>query len=198
MSNDGTFPPPGWTVDRGHIEEVTTVFGYMRRHVEMIGVCQTQECRRRCYLEYPRLIRQGLADVQMRLVTQTLHCNRLGGCSLQFRERRSQAITLRQLAHRPNVAARVRCMLCSWGTVTSVPALIRQLESAGKGDASTSIAEVHSLISGACPGCKRPGRWTVEFLWHDPADKPPSWRTDLEQRMADAQRRRDLDRGLVA
>jgi len=197
MNDNGHFPPKGWTVANGYIEEVTTVFGYMQRHAEMVGRCQTQECRRTYYVEFPRLIKQGMADVQMSLVIKTFRCNHLSGCSMQFAPRGGQVITLRQLVGRPNVAARIFCDRCREPRVTSVAALARQLGAAGRGDASTSIRDIGRLIKGNCGKCHG-DRWTVEFLWHDPNGKPPSWRTALDERLAEAQRRRDLDRGLVA
>ena len=197
MNDNGHFPPKGWTVANGYIEEVTTVFGYMQRHAEMVGRCQTQECRRTYYVEFPRLIKQGMADVQMSLVIKTVRCNHLSGCSMQFAPKGGQVIALRQLVGRANIAARINCNRCREPRVTTVAALVRQLEAAGKGDASTSIKEVGRLITGRCAKCND-NQWTVDFLWHDPNGKVPTWRTSLEERLAEAQRRRDLDRGLVA
>lgn len=198
MSGNGHFPPKGWTVDRGYIAEVRSVLGYYHRGCEVTGRCQRQDCRRTCNLDYERLLKNGLADVDADRVKTTMRCNRLDGCGLEFRERPTRSITLNQLAHMSNVAPQVRCRHCNKHIViTTTAALLRQLAAAGHGDGATSIGEVSERIHGRCPKCQTTA-WEVRFLWHDPAGRPPVWRRELDQRVAEAQRKRDLDRGLVA
>lgn len=198
MSGNGQFPPKGWTVGPGYIAEVPTVLGYFQRRCNIVGRCQTQECRRTSRFEYDRLLKQGLADVSAAQVMRTLRCNKLDGCSIEFREEPGLAITLGQLAGMANVGALVRCMGCGDKRMTTVSAFLRQLSAHGKADATTSIKDIGKLITGPCPKCRQTN-WDVMFPWHDPAKSPlPLWRQELDQRLAEAQRRRDLDRGLVA
>ena len=103
-----------------------------------------------------------------------------------------------QSRHISNVAPQVRCRHCNKHIViTTTAALLRQLVAAGHGDGATSIREVSERIHGQCPNCQA-NAWEVRFLWHDPAGRPPVWRQELDQRVAEAQRKHDLDRGLVA
>jgi hypothetical protein len=198
MSGSGQFPPKGWTIDAGYIAEVSTVLGYYQRRCNVVGRCQTQECRRTYRFEYDRLLKQGLADVSAAQIMRALRCNKLDGCAMEFREEPSLTITLGQLAGMANVGALVRCMGCGGKRMTTPAALLRQLVEHGKADAATSIKNIGKLITGPCAKCNA-SRWDVMFPWHDPAQNPfPHWRKELDQRIADAQRRRDLDRGLVA
>jgi len=190
------FPPPGWSVSTGYLAEVRTVRGYYLRRCEVTGRCQRQDCRRSCYFDYVRLMKDGLADVDAGRIKTTFKCNRLDGCSLQFYEEPGLAISLDDLARHDNIAPKIRCTGCGHSVVTTTAALIRQLTDAGQGGGSDSSRNVGARIRGPCPKCKQ-ATWEVTFLWHDPKGRIPIWRQDLQKRIDEAQRRRDLDSGLV-
>lgn len=138
-----------------------------------------------------------MADLPASKVMDTFKCARLDGCSLEFHEEPQQVITLRDLTGRDYVGVEIRCALCGEKRVTTVEALIFRLKKAGRGDETTSIKAVAPLLKAGCRKCKGL-RWEVSYLWYNPNQPTvPFWKQDLQKRIDEAQRRRDLDRGLV-
>jgi hypothetical protein len=197
MFAKGHMPPTGWTIASGRLEEVDTIGGYAARHCEVKGRCLRQDCRRSCHFDYERLLRAGMADLRARKVMDLFKCARLDGCSLEFREEPERVITLGQLSGRDYVGVDIRCAGCSAKHLTTVEGLIYRLKAKGLGDASTSINAVSGLIRGPCRGCGAQ-RWAIAYLWCDPNRHPaPLWRQELQRKIDEAARRRDIDRGLV-
>lgn len=197
MFGTGHLPPKGWTVDGGRLEEVPTVAGYAARRCGVFGRCQRQDCRRTCHLDYERLMRAGMGALPVRQVTRSLLCNRLDGCSLDFREEPERIVRIGELAGRDYVGVQIRCSQCGAKYLTTVEGLIHRLNAAKQGDAATPAKGVGALIRGPCSTCKA-ARWEVSFLWCDPnAHRPPIWKQDLQKRIDEAQRRRDVEAGLV-
>ncbi len=197
MASFGQQPPKGWTVADGRLQEITTIAGYAARRCDVFGRCQRQDCRRSCHFDYERLLKNGMADLDASKVMATLRCSRLDGCSLEFREEPQRVITLGDLAGRDYVGVEIRCVNCGDKRVTTVEALLYRLKKAGKGDETTSVRNVAGLLRSACGECKA-SRWEVGFPWYDPTrGQVPFWKQDLQKRIDEAQRRRDVAQGLV-
>lgn len=197
MFGKGHHPPAGWTIGSGRLEEVPTVQGYLARRVDVHGRCHTRDCRRTCQLNLGELVTKGMGLLTVRTIQQTLRCSRLDNCALYFDEKPAFVLTLGELAGRDYVGVEIRCSLCGARYLTTVEGLIHRLKASGQGDASTPAMNVGALIRGACTPCKA-ARWEVGFLWYDPgANRVPIWKQDLQKRIDEAQRRRDIERGLV-
>jgi len=197
MAIFGQQPPRGWTVAGGRLEEISTIAGYASRRCNVVGRCQRQDCRRSCHFDYERLLKNGMADLDAKKVMATFRCSRLDGCSLEFREKPQRVITLGDLAGRDYVGVEIRCTACGDKRITTVEALLYRLKKADKGNEATSVRNVATLLQGACAKCKA-GRWEVTFPWYDPTrGQIPFWKQDLQKRIDEARRRRDVERGLV-
>lgn len=197
MFTKGHLPPSGWTIASGRLEEVGTIKGYAARRCEVKGRCQRQDCRRSCHFDYERLLHAGMGDLPARKVMDMFKCARIDGCSLEFREEPEQVITLRQLSGRDYVGVEIRCAGCSAKRLTTVEGLIYRLKANGLGDESTSVKAAPGLIRGACRACGL-RQWAIAFLWCDPKARPlPFWRQELQRKIDEAARRRDINRGLA-
>lgn len=198
MFMTGDRPPEGWTVANGRLEEVSTVAGYAARRCEVHGRCLRRDCRRSCHFDYEVLLKAGMGALTAAKVMETFQCSRLDGCCIEFHEKPQRVITLRHVAGRDYVGVEIRCPNCKLIRLTTVEGLIHKLKKAGTGNGETSVKNVGALIRGECRAC-RGRRWEVNFLWCAPNAHPvPFWKQSLQKKIDEAQRRRDLARGLMA
>lgn len=190
----GNRPPPGWTIESGHLAEDPRVVGYIQRNCQVRGHCQQRECRRSVYLALDQMQKDGQGLLPMRQVLHTLRCNKLNGCAISWTEEPTLKPTLGMIAHRDHIAIEVRCIgPCKTPPfVTTVAAFIARLQVAQTGGPDTLVANLDQAIPEPCGKCKDTRFWRASVLWYDPTQnqplgrKVPFWKQELDERLQEA------------
>jgi hypothetical protein len=182
-------PPKGWTLSNGVVSPGDRVADFAARDQRVDGVCRARGCWRRVQLDPKVLSGAGLALLAMAAVERTWRCQRLEGCSLDFRAAPAELpLRLSHFVGRSNVRLRLRCRQpgCAVVRLWRVEAMIAGLEKRRQGGPSTRVADLGGMMTTPCPACKK-ANWLAEVLWIDTATM--GWKVNGERAFDDAESR---------
>lgn len=161
-------PPPGYTLFCNQMVRDETIDGYLARgETDVVGVCYSDRCRRRCTIDFVDLKRRNLGGMAMSLVQQLLRCNNIDNCRLKFGNGSAPQIevTLLELNGKPHVRIKLSCQRCNYYILHKPTNLIRRLRADGKGGAETRVSQLTPLMTVRCPRCGHKD-WVAGVLWH--------------------------------
>lgn len=147
---------PGWQVDRNRLQLVTidTALGYLQRNQQVLLRCRKRGCHRRVELDLRGAVEEGHADKPLKQLIKILRCRHWAGCELEeVSAIYPEGVPLVSYINDQDTLVAVECEQCGTRVVLPPRKMIARLMRAGRGDGSTGILKLGSVIRGPCRKC---------------------------------------------
>ena len=147
---------PGWQVDRTRLQIVTinTVLGFHQRKQQVLLRCRKRDCHRRVEVDLRSAIEGGHADKSLKELIDILRCGHWAGCELEeVSAIYPEGVPLVAYVDRREVLIAVTCEHCGARVILPPRQMIARLKQAGRGDGSTGILKLGSVVRGPCRKC---------------------------------------------